>query len=292
MLMSATDSPFRWVRLRNGRSVAYEESGDPAGMPVFVFHGLPGSRCQQHPDARPAFERRLRLIHPDRPGFGRSDPAPGRTLASWADDVGEMAEQLGFHSFAVLGVSGGGPFALACAVRLGARVRKTAVVSTVGPPGSMAGDRMTLVPRIALATARLCAPALRLALNALTGLARRNPDVILDAFARGLADADGRILSRWQVRAMLAHDLLESLRQGPGALWEDLRLETRDWGIDLTGIASPVLLWHGTEDRVIPPSATRAIARAVRHAESRYFEREGHFLVYSRWEPLLDWLRA
>ncbi len=110
------------LTLPDRRRLAWVERGDPAGTVVFAFHGLPGSRFQAHPDDGIALHAEARVIHIDRPAFGRSDPQPGRRLADWAADVGALADHLRIDRFTVAGVSGGGPFACACASVLGQRV--------------------------------------------------------------------------------------------------------------------------------------------------------------------------
>lgn len=280
----------RILELRDGRRIACDQTGDLAGAPVFLFHGLPGSRLQQHPDPGLANARHLRMLHLDRPGFGRSTPAPARTLATWARDVAEVADQFDIATFSVVGVSGGGPFALACACELGTRIRRAAVVSSVGPREAMRAGKPDAFTRFVFATARAC-PALLLAgMNAFLPVVRARPERLIDFMARGLSPLDRAVLARPAMRAMLARDMLESLRQGPAALVRDLRLETRPWQLNLRQIRSPVLLWHGLDDRLIPPVATRAIATGIRHAEVRYFEGEGHFILYEHWASLLEWL--
>src|SRR5437867_366139 len=127
------------LTLSSARRLGWAEYGARGGRPVLVFHGLPGSRKQRHPDGEISLDLGARMLHLERPGFGISDPAPGRTLAGWARDVSEACDLLGVETMRILGVSGGGPYALACAAALGLRVERIAVVSGVGPPAAMRG---------------------------------------------------------------------------------------------------------------------------------------------------------
>lgn len=106
MIASRVDSA---IPLSDGRRLAYAEYGAANGIPVFLFHGLPGSRLSWGLLPNNPFPKGLRLIAPDRPGYGGSDPKPGRSLLDWVDDVVELADALAIDRFAVLGVSGGGP---------------------------------------------------------------------------------------------------------------------------------------------------------------------------------------
>src|SRR5690242_9051910 len=117
----------------DGRRLAYAEHGDPSGQPVLMFHGSPGSRVQSHPDVSIARELGLRVLTVDRPGYGLSDRHPGRALLDWPADVEALADALGLGRFPIIGVSGGGPHAAACAFRLPHRVTRLALASSAGP---------------------------------------------------------------------------------------------------------------------------------------------------------------
>jgi len=112
------------IRLPGGRSIAAQEYGNPAGPPVFYFHGWPASRLEAA--IIPALPVRLSAL--DRPGYGRSSPCPGRSLLDWAQDVACVADRLGLAKFYIVGLSGGGLFAAACAHELPDRVLGVALV--------------------------------------------------------------------------------------------------------------------------------------------------------------------
>src|SRR6185312_3853086 len=103
------------VRLADGRTLACLELGDPSGPPVLYFHGYPGSRLEARVAAAAARRLGLRLLAVDRPGFGQSTFQTGRSIGAWAADVAALADRLALGRFSIVGVSGGGPYALACA---------------------------------------------------------------------------------------------------------------------------------------------------------------------------------
>ena len=105
----------RVMELPDGRELAWLEAGKPRGRPVFAFHGTPGSRRQVSFDEKSITAAGVRMIAPDRPGYGHSSYHPGRSLADWAADVSALADHLKVGTFTVVGVSGGGPHAVACA---------------------------------------------------------------------------------------------------------------------------------------------------------------------------------
>ena len=289
-MTEALQPETKTATLPDGRVLAYTECGAPAGRPVFAFHGLPGSRMQRYPDESVARDAGLRVIHPDRPGFGLSTPRPGRTLADWPRDVTFLADHLGCDRFAIAGISGGGPYAAACLALLRGRILRAAFVSGVGPPGSMPPGGMTIAARLGFALAPRAPWALRRPLGAIAQLVVRAPSRYVSVLALHMSPADRPILARPEVRAMLAQDLREAFRQGAGALVDDLALYARPWALAWDNVACPVALWHGGDDRMIPLSASRALADAIPGARLHALPGEGHFLVLDRWPEICAWL--
>jgi pimeloyl-ACP methyl ester carboxylesterase len=121
------------VRLSDGRRGAIASHDDPQRSPLFLFHGVPGSRLGLHHTDGPAKERSVRVLCPDRPGIGRSDPHPERTIPGYANDVNALVDAMGFERFAVLDYSGGGPYALACGAKLSERVSAVRNMAGLGP---------------------------------------------------------------------------------------------------------------------------------------------------------------
>jgi pimeloyl-ACP methyl ester carboxylesterase len=132
----------RRFRLRNGRWLAYSQYGASRGKPILYFHGWPGSRLEARVADQTAKEFNATLIAIDRPGFGMSDFQPGRAILDWPADVSEIADALRLERFAIAGISGGGPYALACALRIPERLTSVAIICGVGPTegsGAMEG---------------------------------------------------------------------------------------------------------------------------------------------------------
>jgi pimeloyl-ACP methyl ester carboxylesterase len=262
--------PASIVRLRDGRRIAYEEHGDPAGAPVLYFHGGGDSRLSRHPDDSIAAELGIRLIAPDRPGCGGSDFRRARSLLDWAYDVSELADVLGLDRFALLGWSAGGPYALGCALRLPERVTRASVVAGLPEP-SLARE----LPRDLRITMRLARRAPRLARRTLAAWGRRPPQPTGDP-ACDAAYAAGRI---------------EAFRQGSRGLARELRLIGRDWGFRPEEIRVPVSLWYGERDRVCPPAIGRDLAARIPGAVLHVVD-DWHQLLFSRWRELLAELSA
>src|SRR5258706_2153383 len=135
---AAMDRQFRYA---DGRLVTYREYGAPGGFPVLALHGTPGSRLKYAAAHADAARMGLRVISPDRWGYGRSDPHPEPALADYARDAAELLHGLNIGRFSVVGISGGGPYAVAVAAQLRERVRSLALVAPIGPISGRLGPR-------------------------------------------------------------------------------------------------------------------------------------------------------
>jgi pimeloyl-ACP methyl ester carboxylesterase len=262
------------------------EYGDPEGSPVLHFHGTPGSRLL-HPDEAVTGALGARLIILERPGMGLSSFQPGRTLLDWPDDVAEAADLLGLDRFAVVGISGGGPYVAACALKLSHRLTAAAVVSSIGPvevPGMMEG--MPLVRRAGAFIGRTV-PWLLRPLIWLTQNPHRDLEGFFKRYTSHNPPADRVLLDEPSFREMLKASYAEATRDGiRGFAWE-VRVGTRPWGFRLEDIAMEVQLWHGDQDTSTPLAMAQHMASAIPKCRTRFFPGEGHFLLFTRWEELL-----
>lgn len=269
------------VILSDGRRLGFCDLGDPSGFALFFFHGTPGSRLGVSPTDPIAQLPWVRLIAPERPGYGLSDPLPGRTLPDWARDVAELANHLGIRKFAVGGVSGGGPHALACAHALKERVSVALLLSSPSPTGFRGATQgMSMGNRFGLLLQRFAPGLLRQMMRASAAAFEKNPDGFLDAIARQMAPSDQVLLSETGLRDTLIRDLREAYRQGGDAHAVDgaLAMTGSDWGFDLRDIAVPVYLWHGEQDRLVSQAMFRHLATTIPICIARAVPDAGHLL--------------
>lgn len=273
--------------LRDGRTLGFAVYGDPDGKPGLYLHGFPGTRLEARIADAAAARLGIRIIAPDRPGFGLSDFKPGRTIADWTDDLLDAADALGIDRFSVIGLSGGGPYAAACALRIPHRLTSVAIVSSMGPvhiPG--ATDGMSRQARLFFALARRLPSITRPAMWWLGRQARRDAGRLLDSMSHGLPATDRAVLARPEVRAGLQDDIAEAFRRGSrGAAWE-LYLLARPWGFRPEEIRMQVNLWHGEADVSVPPSMGRYLASAIPNCHARFCPGEGHLLAVNRMEEI------
>jgi pimeloyl-ACP methyl ester carboxylesterase len=277
------------LTLRDGRVLGFDEYGDPSGVPVYFFHGLPSCRLEASASSEAAQHAGVRLIAVDRPGLGLSSFRSYRPLARFAEDVAQLADDRGTDRFAVVGVSAGGPFALATAATLPGRVSAVATVAgfaNSNERSSIAGMNREL--RASLLIARR-APWMCRPLFALTALTVRWRGMqFVRALARRSAAPDRELLRSDAVRSQLLSVFSGAFARGArGAAWEQ-RLLVRDWGFSLKSARIPVTVWQGTLDRNVPPEMGRALASSIAAAHLRLVEDEGHLsLVHNRFEEVL-----
>ena len=274
------------IKLRDGRSLGYAEYGAPLGKPVFYFHGFPSSRIDWvlFDTDGIAASLNARIIAADRPGYGLSDFKRGRKILDWPDDVIELADTLQVDRFSVLGISGGGPYALACAHRIPDRLSTTAIVCGMGPseaPGAKDGTAMLLPNKSTLMR--------KLLLMLMAMGFRRNPDRFLSQMKETVADPDKLLLDQTEFVQAFIYSMLEAFKLGiRGASW-DAVLYKRPWGYQLHDISMQLHLWHGELDTQVPVSVGQYVANAVPDCQAKFLPDEGHLsLAHNHIEEILS----
>lgn len=253
------------------------EVGDPAGPPVLYFHGYPGSRLESRVAAAAAGRLGLRLLAVDRPGFGQSTFQAGRSIGGWAADVHALAERLALGRFSVVGVSGGGPYALACAALLPERLARVALVCPLGPLDVAYGKAgMLMQDRVMLALAAHAAPLARGVVHMLAHWMRQDTDRYLRFMMAGMVSPDRDLFADPGYRALIMESTAEALRQGGRGAALELTLIARRWDFQLQDVRMPVSLWHGLADQILPVAMARRLAAALPACKPRYFTGEGH----------------
>jgi pimeloyl-ACP methyl ester carboxylesterase len=276
------------LRLSDGRRLGYADYGDRQGAPVLFFHGTPGSRRLARWADQAARRRGVRLIAPDRPGFGLSDFQAGRTLGAWPADVVELADALGIERFAVAGVSGGGPYVAACAWRIADRLTQAGIVSGIGPLDDPAlAAALPRGYRAGFAVVRRLPAALRLALGLGRLGLRHAPACVLASLAASLPEVDRTTFGRPRVRALLLDDAREALRQGTRGALHELVLLSRPWDVRLGQVRMPVRLWHGEADSQVPVVIARRLAAALPDCRASFVPGAGHLWALDHLDEIL-----
>lgn len=273
------------VRLRDGRSMAYAQYGADDGAVVVNAHGGLACRLDVAAADQAARAAGVRLISPDRPGIGGSDPQPGRTMLDWADDVADMLDQLGVEHFSAMGWSMGGQYAAALAWALPNRVKRVAIIAGALPltePGVFAQ-----LPAFDRAYTRLSqrAPWLLKPCFSVMALGVRTAPRLYGRFAAGqLGAADAAVL-RDEGYDEFARMSAEAIRR-PAGVVEDYRAWMRPWGFSPEQIAVPTDVWGGLQDELVKPAWPRELARRIPGA-TLHERPGGHFLAHLYYPDIL-----
>lgn len=279
------------VKLPDGRLLGYAEYGDPAGVPVLGFHGMPGSRFMFQLTHPVGVELGLRLLAVERPGFGLSTRHPHRSLRSYVADIAAFADALGLERFAVAGVSAGGPYAAACAALMPERVTALALISPVGPmAGAEAPRHIGPGHFVAFRAGPALMPLLAGIFSIGRGLFLHAPQVMVGLMMGRCAPSDWKILSRREVRCNLLNAIAAGMRPGVGASLQDMRIFSRPWDIPFASIKAPARLWIGTSDRNVPLAAALRLGELVPGCGVRQIEKGGHFWVFDNIREVMTFL--
>jgi pimeloyl-ACP methyl ester carboxylesterase len=279
--------------LSDGRRLGYSVFGDPEGIPLFLFHGTPGSRVWFTEDDPIAKELGIYLIATDRPGYGLSDKKYKLKLLDYAQDIEELAEHLQLVKFSVLGVSGGGAFAAAVTYALPNKVDTCILVCTATPfVNGKPPKTMSKENRLAFYLTNHFPWLLKLIEKSKKKLIDQKPGLYIENLKKG-----GSYLSEWDNKMLQNGDVLENgvlhskeaYRQGVDGVMEESKLLTKDWGFKVEALTTPVIVWHGEKDTFSPIIEVKNMANKIPHVQTHYLKEAGHFLTESEevWKSIL-----
>lgn len=274
-----------YVKTNDGRQLRVHESGDPQGLPVVIHHGTPGSGLPYAPQSEDAKARGLRLISYDRPGYGDSTRAPGRSVSGAAADVEAIADALGIEQFATWGMSGGGPHTLACAALLPKRVVAVASLASIAPVDA---DGLDFSSGMGELNVREFGVALE-GIEPLERFLRAEIDSFLQADVAAMTEGLRTLLSP-EDAAVLDQELAEYLlavmrdgvRNGPDGWVDDDIAFVSAWGFDPATIRVPALVWQGERDFFVPPAHGRWLIQRIPGVDGRVTAGDGHLTLTAR----------
>src|SRR5512139_1655895 len=280
----------------DGRTLCFAEWGDPDGFPVFALHGTPGGRLNRHFDESRYAEAGARVITYDRPGYGRSDRHPGRSVVDCVTDVVAIAEALRIDRFSVTGGSGGGPHALAVAARLPDRVVRARCAVGCAPYPTEGLDWFAGMDPInvtefgwALEGEATLVPNIERELAEMAARVAEDPSKLLGDDV-DLAEADRAVLARGEIGAVI-REAIEDLARGGAWGWVDDDLAfTKPWGFDVSEITVPVEVRFGVKDVLVPAAHGWWLGEHVPGARVVAEDGEGHMGDPDRVVELTRWL--
>ncbi|MEL7302145.1 MAG: alpha/beta hydrolase [Pseudomonadota bacterium] len=262
---------------------------------VLALHGTPGSALKYLPASEAADERGLALIAIDRWGYaGTAAPAPqDQSLAQFGHDIAAVVDRLGVGRVDVVGISGGGPFALATAATLGERVRRVALVAPVGLLADERGKPIQGLSRFH----HFCffqfarKPRLvRAVFRAFDRILKRNERVGISLGMVRSGAADKVLLDRPDVVGHLARMMREGLSRNAEGPEIDLRLFPGVAQLSLGAMTHETRIWFGDQDGSVPEAAIVKLSETLRNATLERVTAQGHFWIATGFPTVLDWL--
>ncbi len=278
------------LELHDGRDLAWMEYGRADGAPVIAFHGSPGTGSFFSPQSETAAGKGVRLIAPDRPGYGNSTFHPARSYETWTRDVAQLADHLGVDRFSVVGHSSGGPNAAACARWLGDRLVGCVIVSGWAPPEAhISKEGMARPYRIGQRLSLLVPRLMGVLSQAGLRQGQHAPDQTIKWMRRRLPACDVAVTERSDIAVAIRADVTRPLSATAGrASVQDVTLERRPWGFRLEDITIPVHVWHGDADRNVLIANGRYQADTLPDATLHDVPDEGHWLIFNHFTEILD----
>jgi pimeloyl-ACP methyl ester carboxylesterase len=282
--------------LPDGRSLDVHVAGPEDGTPLLFHIGTPGSGLPFGPFVQALAERGLRYVSFSRPGYGSSTRREGRDVIDVVDDSVAVLDAIGADRCYVIGWSGGGPHALACAARMPERVIATATIGGVAPYPADGLDWAAGMgaENIEEFDAALAGPDELIRFKEREAPVWRvvTPQQVADAFGDLIDDVDRASLtgafSEW-----MADTFHEALRIGYWGWFDDDMAFTRPWGFDLDEIRGPVFVWQGAHDRMVPFAHGQWLASHIPGAHPRLFTEHGHLsLAVDSFPRVVDELLA
>lgn len=276
------------ITLSDGRKLGYAEYGDFKGKPLFYFHGWPSSRFQAKILNDTAKKLHIRVISLDRPGYGLSNFNPDRTLLDWPDTVIEAADKLKIKKFAVIGVSGGGPYAAVCAYKIPVRLTNAGIVVGLSPTnieGVLQG--MAFFNKLAWYSYHKFPFFMQLVSFIHLSQARKIlPDIFPFVYR---TKTDRKQLSK-EVKEEIVRNRNQAFIQGKNGAAMDLKIYTNNWGFNLKDIITKVYLWYGDKDKNVSVEMGKYYASQIKNSKLTIYPNEGHFLIKKHAEEILKTL--
>ena len=275
------------LELPDGRRLCYAEYGDPDGRPIVVVHGNPNSRLIWGAIPGSPFLPDVRLIAPDRPGYGQTDFVEGvTTIENWPNDLVILADALGLERFHLFAPSGGGPFALCCAWKIARRLLSVGIFASVGPLIPETEEGIAAPIRTMWTKAPQLPGLFRLQMRLFAWLARRFPKLYVKMILMEFGDVDREVYERLHIAELLRVDRSESYRQGGIGSWYDAMIPG-NWPIPLSEIETRVRLWQGEEDISVSAPMGRYLAEKIPDCEATFIEGAGHFWIFEHLAEML-----
>jgi len=294
--MPKNDNSNLTFELKDGRNLGYTDLGSPEAKPLFHFHGFPGSRLEVAIFEDRIVQNNIRLIGIDRPGMGLSDFKKDRTILDWPDDVVELADALGINKFAIEGISGGGPYAAACAYKIPDRLTTCGIISGLGPMDLEVEEKIKSIRRLSFVIRRmpwlfkLMISFQSRGLKDLEKAERKMRETI-----KKFPEQDRKVMDDPKLLSLFFRESAEAFRQGNKGVFYEGRLYAKPWGFNPEDISPKlkVYIWHGEVDEAVPVAMGRSMCKAIPNCEGKFYPNDGHYsTIFKYFEEIVNALTS
>ena len=276
-----------YIKLFDGRTLAYREYGDANGYPILYFHSIVGGELECDHDGKTLLKYGIRLIAPSRPGFGYSTQHSKHSLLQFTEDIRQLLEHLHIQTCAILSYSLGSLYGFACCKQMPEIICHH---STVSPPGLRPNKKsvrqMTDIPffrvftTLAITAPNLLATSIRMTYK----LFSYDIESFWDKTNKYLCDSDREAISKHKNKLKLA--FAQGNQQSGYQSTQEMMLWVKPWGFQPETIQTPTTIWHGKNDKFTFPSASQSIENKLQHAELKLIVNGGHYILYDQWENI------
>jgi pimeloyl-ACP methyl ester carboxylesterase len=278
------------VEAADGRTLAVETLGAPDGRPVLLCHGTPGAGNGPRPRGILLHRLGIKLICYDRPGYGDSDRLHGRQIRDAASDAADIADALGLDTFSVVGRSGGGPHALACAAVLGERVQCAATLGSLAPIDALEDEWWAGMAESNVRAYQAKEGELERMAAAMAEQLRDDPESLLRFLGSELEADDKEVVEDIGLRRIIAETHAKALMKSPAGWIDDTLALGSSWGFDVSSISAPVMLWHGKDDVFSPIGHTYWLTKEIRRSTLDARSDTAHFASVRILPDILRWI--
>jgi len=282
----------KMTRLLSGRTISWAEYGDPGGQPTLFCHAITGCRLLVSEITDNLDRHGIRLIVPDRAGYGFSSSTKADVVEQWLLDMRYFLGELGIESCHVIGHSVGGMYAMALASGLPDKVKRLYLVGSIAP-FTEKDDCKTLLPmnRMIFHLARTNQLAARSFLNFAMQNVIKNPESYFELVMKSLPEGDRLTLATNRLKERLIGDFAETNRQGVYHMANETLHLFNQWRIEPAQITCPTIIWHGLADRHAPASMMQRFKQSLPNCtESYWLEDQGFYMLFTQWKNILQHL--
>lgn len=282
------------ARLPSGRTLSYAEYGDPKGKVILFCHAITGCRLMVPADKAQLAGMKIRLIAPDRGGYGFSSPVSKDCMQQWLEDMRHFLPLMNVSSCCVIGHSAGGAHAMALASAFPDLVDRLCLISSVAPLRSVSDTRHMLpINRMVIHLARSNPEAARSFLKLSLQVARKKSDSYFSLITNSLPDLDKEVLGNAELQQHLLDAFTETTRQGIDHLIDEMMYISTAWRINARQINCPVHIWHGRDDMHAPFTLMEKFSQRLRQDVARnWMDGAGHYMLFNHWPEIVSGLHS